>query len=101
MNSRIVFLCGVTLATTRLGTTPAAAQKPIDVKNVANPAGPSSIQAHWGITADGNPVLSWIDLSPDSMATLRYSIHRAAGWSDPRTIVSNRHFFGSRPSPHP
>lgn len=61
----------------------AAALEPIP-----NPAGPGSSQVNWALTADGNPLLSWVESE-----TLRYAIRRGAAWSEPRTIAAKRKFF--------
>lgn len=63
------------------------------VESVANPSGPTSLQAHWGATPDGHPLLSWIETAKDGSLILRYAIRRDTQWSEPRTIVANRHFF--------
>src|SRR6266568_7686645 len=72
--------------------TPALGQA-LKVDQVANPSGPTSLQAHWGATQDGSPLLSWIETSKEGSFTLRYAIHRGPQWSEPRTIAANRHFF--------
>jgi hypothetical protein len=60
---------------------------------VANPAAPGSLQPNWSATADGSPLLSWIETLKDGAYTLRYSIRRAGQWSAPRTIAAHRQFF--------
>ena len=63
------------------------------VEPVANPSGSGSLQAHWAATADGSPLLSWIEKSKDGSLTLHYGIRRGAQWSESRTIAANRQFF--------
>jgi len=65
----------------------------LKVEAVANPSGATSLQAHWGTAQDGSPLLSWVETTKDGSHTLRYAIRRGAQWSEPRTIVANRHFF--------
>ncbi len=65
----------------------------LKVDQVANPSGTASLQAHWGVTQDGSPLLSWIEASKEGSFTLRYAIHRGPQWSEPHTIAANRHFF--------
>ena len=64
----------------------------VKVEPVANPAPQGSVEAHWGTTSDGSPLLSWIEPTGGSFA-LRYSVRHGTQWSEPRTIVANRHFF--------
>jgi len=63
------------------------------VEPVANPAPLGSLQAHWATTQDGSPLLSWIETLKDGSFAMRYAIRRGTQWSEPRTIVANRHFF--------
>ena len=65
----------------------------LKVEQIANPAGSSSIEAHWSTMADGRPLLSWIETLKDGSYVLRYSVRHGSQWSEPRTIISNRHFF--------
>lgn len=65
----------------------------LKVEAIANPSGPTSLQAHWGTAQDGSPLLSWVETLKDGSHTLRYAIRRGAQWSEPRTIATNRHFF--------
>lgn len=74
------------LATTVVGQTP-------KVEQVANPAPMGSLEAHWGTAQDGSPLLSWIEPVSGGSYALRYSIHRANQWSEPRTVIANRRFF--------
>jgi hypothetical protein len=71
----------------------AAAGQTIKVDLVPNPSGAGSLQAHWGATADGSALLSWLEKSKDGSLALRYAMRRGAQWSEPRTIVANRQFF--------
>ena len=71
----------------------AAAGQSIKVEPLANPSGPTSLQAHWAVKPDGSPLLSWIELSKDGSSKLMYAIRRGGQWSEPRTIVANRRFF--------
>ena len=65
----------------------------LKVEAIPNPSGPTSLQAHWSITQDGSPLLSWVEVQKDGKHTLRYAVRRGAQWSAPRTIVAGRHFF--------
>ena len=65
----------------------------IKVELVPNPSGAGSLQAHWGVTADGSALLSWLEKSKDGSLALRYATRRGAQWSEPRTIIANRQFF--------
>ena len=65
----------------------------IKVEPLANPSGPTSLQAHWSMKPDGSPLLSWIELSRDGSAKLMYAIRRGDQWSQARTIAANRRFF--------
>src|SRR5579872_2456229 len=65
----------------------------IKVDLVTNPSGAGSLQAHWGATADGSALLSWLEKSKDGSLALRYATRHGAQWSEPRTIVANRQFF--------
>jgi len=66
----------------------------LKVEPIANPSGATSLQAHWGTTAqDGSPLLSWVETLKDGSHTLRYAIRRGAQWSESRMIATNRHFF--------
>ncbi len=71
----------------------AAFGQTIKVELVPNPSGAGSLQAHWGTTADGSPLLSWLEKFKDGSLTLRYATRRDAQWSEPRTIAANRQFF--------
>ena len=65
----------------------------IKVEPLANPSGPTSLQAHWSMKPDGSPLLSWIELSKDGSSKLMYAIRRGDQWSQPRAIAANRRFF--------
>src|SRR5260370_938101 len=65
----------------------------LKVEAIANPSGPTSLQAHWSTAQDGSPLLSWIETVKDGSHTLRYAIRSGTLWSAPRTIATNRHFF--------
>ena len=65
----------------------------LKVEPIANPSGPTSLQAHWSMTPDGSPLLSWAEIQKDGKQNLRYAIRRGGQWSAPRTIVAGRHFF--------
>src|ERR1700680_1227094 len=65
----------------------------LKVEPIANPSGPTSLQAHWSTAQDGSPLLSWIETLKDGSHTLRYAIRRGTQWSAARTIATNRHFF--------
>jgi BNR repeat-like domain len=64
----------------------------LEVQPLANPAAPGSLQPNWSAAPDGSPLLSWVEPSK-SGALLRYAIRRGSAWSEPRTVVANRHFF--------
>jgi hypothetical protein len=65
----------------------------VKVEPVANPAPQGSVEAHWGSASDGSPLLSWIEPMNGGSFALRYSVRHGGQWSEPRTIVANRHFF--------
>src|SRR5579871_4650655 len=65
----------------------------LKVSPLPNPSGAGSLQAHWGATADGSALLSWLEKSKDGSLSLRYAVRHGAQWSEPRTIVANRQFF--------
>ena len=65
----------------------------VKVEPVANPAPQGSVEAHWGSASDGSPLLSWIEPTNGGSFALRYAVRHSAQWSEPRTIVANRHFF--------
>jgi hypothetical protein len=65
----------------------------VKVEPVANPAPQASVEAHWGSASDGSPLLSWIEPMKGGSFALRYSVRHGGQWSEPRTIVANRHFF--------
>ena len=65
----------------------------VKVEPVANPAPRGSVEAHWGSTSDGSPLLSWIEPMSGGSFAMRYSFRHGAQWAQPRTIVANRHFF--------
>jgi hypothetical protein len=72
---------------------PVAFAQAVKVEPVANPAPQGSVEAHWGSDADGSPLLSWIEPTSGGSFAMRYSFRHGAQWSQPRTIVANRHFF--------
>jgi hypothetical protein len=61
-------------------------------QTVANPAGSGSLQPQWSATPDGHAVLNWIEPAKSGYA-LRYAVRGPLGWSEARTIATNRHFF--------
>ena len=65
----------------------------LKVEPIANPSGANSLQAHWGVIADGSVLLSWLEKAKDESLTLRYAVRRGVQWSESRTIVANRQFF--------
>ncbi len=65
----------------------------LKVDPVGNPAPPKSIESHWSTAPDGSPLLSWIEPQTGGSYALRYAIRHGSQWSEPRTIVNNRHFF--------
>jgi hypothetical protein len=58
-----------------------------------NPSGNGGLQANWSATPHGGAVLSWTEPSKGGLYDLRYAVRRDSGWSEPRTIATNRHFF--------
>jgi BNR repeat-like domain len=59
-----------------------------------NPSAMNSAQASWSVTADGSPLLSWIEASPkEGLYTLKYAVRKGGQWSAARTIAANRKFF--------
>jgi hypothetical protein len=78
-------LAFVSFATVTLGQ--------IKVEPLANPSGPTSLQAHWSMNPDGSPLLSWIELSNDGSSKLMFAIRHGDHWSQPSAIAANRHFF--------
>ena len=63
------------------------------VNTIPNPSGTGSLQPNWSVTPEGDPLLSWIEpIDADSYA-LRYSVLEKGMWSEPHTVVANRHFF--------
>lgn len=90
LQKALLLSCSLVLMLALAGTGFAQTLK---VETIANPAAAGSVEAHWGTAQDGSPILSWIEpLKADSYA-LRYAIRSGAQWSQPRTIVANRHFF--------
>ena len=71
----------------------AAFGQSIKLEAVSTPASGSSSQANWARTAQGDPLLSWIETTKDGSDALRYAILHVGQWSQPRTIASQRHFF--------
>ncbi len=65
----------------------------LKVETIANPSGPTSLQAHWSTTQDGSPLISWVEIQKDGKHVLRYAVRRGTEWSAPRSIVAGRHFF--------
>ncbi|PWT96848.1 MAG: hypothetical protein C5B51_32475 [Terriglobia bacterium] len=65
----------------------------LKVESVPNPSPTGSMEAHWAVTQDGSPLLSWIEPAKGGSYALRYSIRRNGQWSEARTIVTNRRFF--------
>ena len=63
------------------------------VEPVANPSAAGSVQANFSATADGSPLLSWIETQKDGSYILKYSTRRGAQWAEARTIAAHRHFF--------
>ena len=59
----------------------------------ANPAPQGSNQANWSLTADGKPLLIWVEPAGEEAATLRYAVRTGAQWSQPRTVAAKRTFF--------
>jgi hypothetical protein len=43
----------------------AASGQVLKVNPLPNPSGAESLQAHWGTTSDGSPLLSWVEKSKD------------------------------------
>ena len=59
-----------------------------------NPSSMDSFQPSWSVTADGSPLLSWIEESgKEGLYTLKYAVRKGGQWSMPRVIVANRKFF--------
>ena len=57
----------------------AAFGQTIKVELVPNPSGAGSLQAHWGTTADGSPLLSWLEKFKDgrSPCAMRHAAMRS------------------------
>lgn len=60
---------------------------------LTSPAGASSSQANWGRTAQGDPILSWIETSKQGSDSLRYAVLHGGQWSQTHTVAFGRHFF--------
>lgn len=80
------------LALTLPGFCQVGSGQALKLEAIPNPSMQGSLQSHWGIAPDGNPLLSWVEASNGSY-TLKYAIRRANGWSEVRTIVSGRHLW--------
>lgn len=66
----------------------------LKVEMQPNPSAANSLQANWSVTADGSPLLSWVEAtSKEGFYTLKYSVRKAGQWSAPRVIIANRKFF--------
>src|SRR5579863_3565838 len=65
----------------------------LKTESMPNPSGPGSLQANWSTTADGSPLLSWIEQSKPGSYSLRYSVRKGTQWSEARTVAANRRFF--------
>jgi hypothetical protein len=65
----------------------------LKVETIANPSGAGSVQASLSVTADGNPLLSWVEPAKGGTFALRYAVRQGAQWSEPRTVKAERHFF--------
>ncbi len=76
-----------------LAVTLAAFGQTLKVESVPNPSAVGSLQAHWGTARNGSPLLSWIETLNDGSYVLRYAVRPGAEWSEPHTIIANRHFF--------
>ncbi|HLH42909.1 MAG TPA: hypothetical protein VKV74_07980 [Bryobacteraceae bacterium] len=81
-----------TIAFLLLSAVVAFGQK-LTVAPAPNPSAPGSIQPNWGLAADGNLLLSWVQPAGEGMATLQYAVRRGAGWSEARTIAAGRRFW--------
>ena len=64
----------------------------LKLESIANPSALGSLQAHWGLTADGSPLLSWVEGANGSYS-LRYAIRQGNAWTETRTIVAGRHLW--------
>lgn len=62
------------------------------VKTLDSPAGPSSAQANFAATADGSPVMSWLQPVGESQV-LEYAVFAAGAWSEPREIARGDNWF--------
>lgn len=80
------------VALTAALTAISAIAQTIKVEPVPGPVPQGSIEAHWALTPDNTPLLSWIEPLNGSYA-LRYSVRRNGQWSKPNTVVAGRRFF--------
>jgi hypothetical protein len=60
---------------------------------VEAPAGPGSVFPNLAATADGQPVMSWMEPASDGTVTLRYAKWSGNGWSAPRTVAAGSEWF--------
>lgn len=60
---------------------------------IPNPAGKGALQANWSTSPRSAAILSWTEPSAGGLYDLRYAVRSDSGWSQPRTIAANRHFF--------
>ncbi len=60
---------------------------------LASPAAPGSLGPHLAITAEGDPVLSWLEPAGDGAHAVRYSLLQADAWSTPVTVAVGDNWF--------
>jgi len=63
------------------------------VDPIPNPTRAGSLQPNWSVTPEGDPLLSWIEPIDNDTFALRYAVFEKRTWSEPHTVVANRHFF--------
>lgn len=64
----------------------------LKLEAIPNPSMQGSLQSHWGIAPDGNPLLSWVEQG-NGAYTLKYAIWRTGAWSQARTVAAGRHLW--------
>jgi hypothetical protein len=80
----------VTLSLMRFASVPAIAQAPglsLAVEPIASPAGANSSAPQLTVEGD-RAILSWIERS-GAMSALKFTERTAAGWSEPKVVVSS------------
>ena len=65
----------------------------LEPREIASPSAPGSAEPNLVAAPDGGVYLSWLNVSEDRTAALRFAKHDGEAWSEPGTVAQGQNWF--------